>query len=60
MTNWLLGTWLVIQLICRRIEIDPEYLLDAWKKQPVIEIYDPSPAVRKAHFVVQLDAVFPF
>jgi hypothetical protein len=60
MINWFLRIWLVGQLICRRIEMDPEYLLLAWKNQPVIEIYDPSPAVRKAHFAAQLDTVFPF
>lgn len=60
MTNWLLGIWLVGQLICRRIDLDPEYLLAAWKNQPAIEIYDPSPAVRKAHFASRLDSVFPF
>ena len=44
----------------RRIDLDPGFLLVAWKNQPAIEIYDPSPAVRKAHFATRLDSVFPF
>lgn len=58
--KWFFGVWLGVVLICRRIEIDPELLLAMWQKQAAIEIYDPSPSVRRAHLSARLDATFPF
>jgi len=49
-----------LQLVCRRIDIDPELLLSLWQNQPAIEIYDPSPAVRRTNFSARLDTIFPF
>ncbi|MBT3605797.1 MAG: hypothetical protein HOE48_14875 [Candidatus Latescibacteria bacterium] len=58
--KWFFGVWLGFVLICRRIDIDSELLLAMWQKQAAIEIYDPSPAVRRAHLSARLDATFPF
>jgi hypothetical protein len=60
MKNWFFGIWLGLQLVCRRIDIDPELLLSLWQNQPAIEIYDPSPAVRRTNFSARLDTISPF
>ena len=60
MTKLFFGIWLGLELICRRIDVDPELLLSMWQSCPAIEIYDVSPTVRRAELCSQLDRIFPF
>lgn len=60
MAKWFFGLWLGIQVVCRRIELDPELLLAMWQQPPRIEIYDQHPGSRQTRLAAQVDAMFPF
>ena len=42
MTKFMASAWLIIKLMCQRVEIDPDLILVMWCNRPAIEIYEPG------------------
>lgn len=47
MTKFMAGVYLILKLICQRIEIDPDLVLVMWCNRPAIEIYEPGLSIRQ-------------
>lgn len=60
MAKFLIGTFLMIRLACRQLEIDWALCLELWKNRPVIEVVHEDPAIRKQRLYKRIDTVFPF
>lgn len=48
MTKFMAGAYLILKLICQRIEIDPDLVLVMWCNRPAIEIYEPGLSIRQS------------
>ena len=48
MTKFMTSVYLILKLICQRIEIDPDLVLVMWCNRPAIEIYEPGLSVRQS------------
>ena len=48
MTKFMTSIYLILKLICQRIEIDPDLVLVMWCNRPAIEIYEPGLSVRQS------------
>lgn len=60
MIKFLATTFLMVRLACRRLEVDWELCLAAWRNRPVIEVFLEAPATRRQALVERIDATFPF
>ena len=47
MTKFMASVYLILKLICQRIEIDPDLVLVMWCNRPAIEIYEPGLSIRQ-------------
>lgn len=59
MIKIVVGTWLMVKLACRSLDIDRDLFLLMWRNQPVVEIFEPGMA-RVHRLEAQIDALFPF
>jgi hypothetical protein len=48
MTKIMAGAYLILKLICQRIEIDSDLVLIMWRNRPAIEIYEPGLSIRQS------------
>ncbi len=60
MTKFMASAYLILKLICQRIEIDPDLVLVMWCNRPAIEIYEPGLSVRQGQRLHRVKNVFPY
>ena len=58
MTKFMTSVYLILKLICQRIEIDPDLVLVMWCNRPAIEIYEPGLSVRQSLRLYRTKSVF--
>ena len=59
MTKFMAGAYLILKLICQRIEIDPDLVLVMWCNRPAIEIYEPGLSIRQSQRLYRAKNVLP-
>ena len=59
MTKFMAGAYLILKLICQRIEIDPDLVLVMWCNRPAIEIYEPGLSIRQSQRLHHIKNVLP-
>lgn len=59
MVKLVVGTWLMVKLACRSLDIDRDLFLLMWRNQPVVEIFEPG-GTRDCRLEAHIDALFPF
>ena len=59
MTKFMAGAYLILKLICQRIEIDPDLVLVMWCNRPAIEIYEPGLSIRQSQLLHRVKNVLP-
>ncbi len=59
MTKFMASVYLILKLICQRIEIDPDLVLVMWCNRPAIEIYEPGLSVRQSLRLYRAKNVLP-
>ena len=60
MIKILASTFLMIKLVCQRLDVDWELALALWRNRPAIEIVQEDPAARRQALHARIDAAFPF
>ena len=60
MTKFMTGAWLMLRLVCQRVEFDRDFFLAMWRNHSAIEIYDPGPSAHQSKLESRIDAIFPF
>ena len=59
MTKFMTSVYLILKLICQRIEIDPDLVLVMWCNRPAIEIYEPGLSVRQSLRLYRTNNILP-
>ena len=59
MTKFMAGAYLILKLICQRIEIDPDLVLVMWCNRPAIEIYEPDLSIRQSQRLHHIKNILP-
>ena len=59
MTKFMAGVYLILKLICQRIEIDPDLVLVMWCNRPAIEIYEPGLSIRQSLRLYRANNILP-
>ncbi len=59
MTKFMAGAYLILKLICQRIEIDPDLVLVMWCNRPAIEIYEPGLSIRQSQRLHHIKNILP-
>ena len=60
MTKFMASAYLILKLICQRIEIDPDLVLVMWCNRPAIEIYEPGLSIRQSQLLHRVKNVLPY
>ena len=59
MTKFMTSVYLILKLICQRIEIDPDLVLVMWCNRPAIEIYEPGLSIRQSQQLHRANNILP-
>ncbi len=59
MTKFMAGVYLILKLICQRIEIDPDLVLVMWCNRPAIEIYEPGISIPQSQHLYRANNILP-
>ncbi len=59
MTKFMASAYLILKLICQRIEIDPDLVLVMWCNRSAIEIYEPGLSIRQSQRLHHIKNILP-